>query len=114
MKAGIGVPHVAEMDAIWSHKNQAVGSPKTFDFNANIPRLMQKYWVSFVMTLDPNKLREPGSPFWDEWTANAQGGGQMRRLVVQQGVNASTMEAVPIAQQTRCGVLQSWFIRLTQ
>lgn len=73
---------------------------------------MQMYWVSFIKALDPNKFREPGSPEWDQWTAKSEGGGEMTRLVVQSGVNATTTELVSSQQKKRCETLQPWFIHL--
>lgn len=109
---GIGVPHVAELNAIWSHRDSPP-APSS-DFNADIPLLLQKYWTSFIKTYDPNTFRVPGSPKWEEWTANGQGKGKMTRLLVLDGVNASTTEIVNEQQTKRCNVISPWGVNLKQ
>ncbi|MCJ1425195.1 hypothetical protein MMC29_003083 [Sticta canariensis] len=114
VKSGIGVPHVAELNAIWSHQDHSTVTDPGSDFNADIPLLMQMYWVSFIMTFDPNSYRQAGSPRWEGWTANGQGSGMMSRLVVQDGVNATTMEKVQAGQQRRCDAIIPWCVNIKQ
>ena len=108
------MPHVAELNAIWSHHDHNTVTDPGSDFNADIPLLMQRYWVSFIMTFDPNLYRQAGSPRWEEWTANGQGAGMMSRLVVQDGVNATTMEKVQAGQQKRCDAIIPWCVHIKQ
>lgn len=109
---GLGVPHVAELNAIWSQK-KPVANPGS-DFNADIPLLMQKYWISFIRTFDPNVYRHPGSPRWEEWTADGRGAGKPSRLVVQHGVNASKIEELQEPQKRRCDNITSWAVSIKQ
>lgn len=110
--SGIGVPHVAELGAIWS-LTKAAPNPGS-DYNADIPLLLQKYWLSFILTFDPNLYRLPGSPRWEEWTANGQGAGTMSRLVFQHGVDASNIEKVQDPQRQRCESIIPWGVSIKQ
>lgn len=112
IRAGFGVAHVVEVDAIWGE-----GGPDSYQkkgANAEVIPLMQGYWLSFIRTFDPNALRMPGSPRWDEWTATGDGSGQMKRLLVQGGKEHTIMETVDPAQASRCDVLASWGVSLRQ
>lgn len=110
--SGIGVPHVAELGSIWG-EHQPKSNPGS-DFNADIPLLIQRYWVSFILAFDPNSYRLIGSPRWEEWTANGQGAGTMSRLVFQHGVNASGIEKVQEAQRKRCDAIIPWAVGIKQ
>lgn len=110
---GNGVGHVAELGAIWG-KSKPASEQKPSDFNADIPFVIQRYWISFVITFDPNTLRAPGSPKWEEWSYDGKGSGKMGRIVVQDGFNATTMETVPPQQANRCETIIPWGFALTQ
>lgn len=110
---GIGVGHVAELGAIWG-KSKPASEQKPSDFNADIAFVMQRYWISFVITFDPNTLRAPGSPKWGEWSYNGERAGVMERIVVQDGFNATKMETVSLQQAKRCETIIPWGISLAQ
>lgn len=108
---GLGVPHVAELAAIWDLPS-APGSYKPGGPNVDVIPLMQAYWTSFIRFFDPNVARLPGSPIWEHW------GGQssQRRILIQGGHAASStvMEVVPSDQRNRCAQLDRWGISLRQ
>ncbi|OAQ96147.1 hypothetical protein LLEC1_03600 [Akanthomyces lecanii] len=99
--AGNGVPHVAELGAIFgpeSVQGQAAASLKTT--NAAIVPVTMAYFTSFVRFLDPNTSRHPGSPVWQNWGAFA--GGQGRRIRLQ--TNKTAMETVPFDLVEKCAL----------
>ena len=112
VKSGLGVPHVAELNAIWDPPSlPASYTPGAA--NANVIPLLQAYWTSFIRFYDPNVARLPGSPRWGEW------GGQnsQQRIRFQGGKNAATdtvMETVPSDQRKRCEQLIQMGISLKQ
>ncbi|KAL8659546.1 MAG: hypothetical protein Q9202_007075 [Teloschistes flavicans] len=104
-KSGIGTPHVAELNAIWGAPPGSPLSYKTVDAHA-IP-VLQQYWLSFIRTFDPNKLRLAGTPAWEEWTSSTFGGSSVgsKRILFADGGNTTVMETVEATQWERCGVL---------
>lgn len=112
LKNGYGVPHVAELNAIWDPPS-APASYKPGGSNADVVPLMQSYWTSFIRFYDPNVARLPGSPTWDQWG----GPSTQRRILIQGGGNAvsnTAMETVPADQKKRCAQLNQWGISLRQ
>ena len=112
LRNGLGVPHVAELSAIWDPPS-APGSYKSGGSNADVVPLVQSYWTSFIRFYDPNVARLPGSPRWEQW------GGQssQQRILIQGGGNAAgstVMETVPADQNKRCAQLIKWGISLRQ
>ena len=108
MKAGYGVPHMAEMNALWGPSIVRGNGWKSYlDLNKEIVPVIQAYWLSFIRTYNPNTLRHPGSPEWEEWDPKAQ-----RRLVLQ--TNQTRMEVVDQGQQERCAYLNSIAIDIQQ
>jgi cholinesterase len=108
MDAGIGVPHMAEMNALWGPGILRGNGWKSYlDLNKEIVPVIQAYWLSFIRTYDPNTLRHPGSPEWEEWDPRAQ-----RRLVLQ--TNQTRMEVVDQGQQERCAYLNGIAIDIQQ
>lgn len=111
-KDGLGVPHVAELTAIW-HSQTLPASYKPGAPNAHVIPMMQAYWTSFIRFFDPNMARLAGSPKWEEW-----GGSKLqRRIRFQGGPNApfdTVMEPVPSAQNDRCKELTRMGISLKQ
>ncbi|EPS26346.1 hypothetical protein PDE_01282 [Penicillium oxalicum 114-2] len=93
--AGLGVPHVFELPAVFGlgDTNQASGTYANTD--AEIVPLTMDYYISFVRSLDPNLYRYEDAPFWQTW-----GDGQGQRLKIQTGSTA--MEPVPEDQVHRC------------
>lgn len=75
---------------------------------------MQKYWISFIISFDPNSARDPQSPVWESWTASRGERTGLKRLLIQGGTKKSVMEDVSSAQRTRCDVLASWGVALKQ
>ncbi|KAL9589052.1 MAG: hypothetical protein Q9203_002142 [Teloschistes exilis] len=108
-KSGVGTPHAAEVNAIWG---APPGSPPSYKtVNAHAIPVLQHYWLSFIRTLDPNRLRLAGTPVWEEWTSGAFGGstGGGKRILFADGGNTTVMETVEAAQWERCGVLTGEF-----
>lgn len=112
VKAGIGVPHVAELIAIWDPPS-IPASYKPGAPNANTIPLLQAYWTSFIRFYDPNVARLPGSPRWEVWG----GQGSQQRIRFQGGENAAAdtvMESMPEDQNHRCEQLMQMGISLKQ
>ncbi|KAJ3473977.1 hypothetical protein NLG97_g10048 [Lecanicillium saksenae] len=98
---GLGVPHVAEIGAIFGPDNvQGQGAKSLSNINAAIIPVVRGYVTSFIRFLDPNTSRHPGSPIWQNWGAFA-GAGQRMRLQT----NNSAMETVPFDLVAKC---QMW------
>ena len=112
MSQGYGVPHVAEQHALWApvrlggKKNEKEWESYT-TFNKNIVPVLQGYWTSFIRTYDPNTLRHPGSPVWEDWTRAGQ-----QRLLFE--TNHTRMETVETVTQERCEYLNSIAISIQQ
>ena len=92
------VSHGSELGAIWGP--QFAGGPGISDMletNATeTVTVMQGYWLSFIKTLDPNKLKPSVAPTWDAWN------GSNRVLF---DFNGTAMETIGGAQLDRCGYL---------
>jgi hypothetical protein len=56
-----------------------------------------KYWISFVLSLDPNTYRDSSAPEWKPWGTT---GGQRMRFQL----NTTGMEPVSDDQKHRCVV----------
>ncbi|KFA65781.1 hypothetical protein S40285_06123 [Stachybotrys chlorohalonatus IBT 40285] len=96
IQAGLGVPHVVEMDALLG-EDYAPGIPASYrsgGINERATAVMRGFWTSFVRTLDPNVFREDGTSAWDPW----EGG---RRMVFETGARTS-MEDVGQGLRERC------------
>ncbi|KAF4628467.1 hypothetical protein G7Y89_g9691 [Cudoniella acicularis] len=98
---GDRVYHVVELNAIWG-PNNTDGSPPPYyrvsndnGGNAGIIPIMQNYWISFVRTLDPNKLRLAGTAEWTPWTMKTR-----QRLLFHR--NGTAMESMTDAEKARC------------
>src|SRR5699024_2224421 len=106
-KSGVGVPHMVDVNAIWGPDYvSAADIPASYrGHNAPIIPVMQGYWTSFIMTLDPNTHRHPESPEWGTWNRN-------RRLCIRTG--ETRMEAVRSNQLERCKYLSSIGVDLGQ
>ncbi|KAI0419730.1 Alpha/Beta hydrolase protein [Xylaria grammica] len=89
--AGLGVPHVFDSWAIFGPDSQAGpgGAPESYyTYNAGVVPVMMDYYISFVRTLDPSRLRYAAAPRWPGW------GDAATRLLVQGGnVSAETLSA---------------------
>ncbi|KAK1088247.1 hypothetical protein LTR48_001763 [Friedmanniomyces endolithicus] len=66
-------------------------------YNAPAIPIVMSYWISFILSLDPNTYKSPAAPEWQSWLDSD---GQPQRLVIE--TNSSHMETVPSAQLGRC------------
>lgn len=112
IRAGLGVPHVSEVDAIWG--NAGSSSYHGSGPNAHVVPLIQAYWTSFIRTFDPNTYRLPDSPAWEEWTADDERRGERRRLLIQGGDEPTEMETVSSEIADRCDRVVQWGVGLKQ
>ncbi|KAK4555725.1 hypothetical protein LTR86_006945 [Recurvomyces mirabilis] len=102
--AGLGVPHVSEKKAIYgvnnTNPNDLCDYPCSYDtYNAPVIPVVMDYWISFILSLNPNTYKAPNAPVWEPWTGN---GGQKQRLVFETGDVGTGMEVVPADQLARC------------
>ncbi|TKA39073.1 hypothetical protein B0A54_09670 [Friedmanniomyces endolithicus] len=100
--AGLGVPHVSEKKAIYGVNNtnsaDLCNYPCSYStYNAPAIPIVMSYWISFILSLDPNTYKSPAAPEWQSWLDSD---GQPQRLVIE--TNSSHMETVPSAQLGRC------------
>lgn len=108
MAEGLGVPHTAELPAIWGP--QYLSSPPVASYyttNAAIVPVVQGYWTSFILSKNPNTYRAAGAPTWDAWNVTAQ-----NRILIQ--TNGTTMETVAQDLQARCAWLGSISLSINQ
>lgn len=108
--AGLGVPHVSEKPTIWGVNNTgACDFPCSYDtYNAPIVPIVMDYWISFILSLNPNTYKNEAAPVWHTWqgaTPTAGGDSAYQRLKIQ--TNATAMEGVPNAQLARCEIWKS-------
>lgn len=96
---GLGVPHLWESYAVFGPNNLNTASPPAsyLTYNAEIVPVVMSYFLSFIQTHDPNPLRAPGSPEWEDWSAAGTNGS---RIVLE--TNNTRMEDVGGAQMARC------------
>ncbi|OTA92173.1 hypothetical protein M434DRAFT_12573 [Hypoxylon sp. CO27-5] len=91
MAEGLGVPHTAELAAIWGPQNPNGNLPTSYEedgTNVAVIPVIQAYWTSFIRTYDPNTYKHPSAATWEKWNANKQ-----NRLLFQTG-GETTMENV--------------------
>ena len=100
---GLGVPHVAEKPPVYGPDNVGGyvcgGTCSYATYNAPMVPILQKFWVSFAMTLDPNTYKDDTAPQWVSW---GESSGQ--RLLFQ--LNANGMEDIDSNQAARCQMWQ--------
>lgn len=107
-KEGMGTSHTVEVHAIWGPGNTGQSAPASYTkSNAAIVPLMQAYWTSFIVFLDPNTKRHSSSPKWQTWDGDAN-----RRIFIRTG--DTKMETVPQQQRSRCKYLMSIGLDLKQ
>ena len=98
---GYGVPHVSEKPAIFGPGNAGDCSGCSYlTYNKPIVPIVMNYWISFILSLNPNTHKDPAAPEWQPWGTH---GGQ--RLKIQLG--ETEMEAVPADQLERCALWKS-------
>jgi carboxylesterase type B len=108
--AGLGTYHTVEVNAIWGPENAGGGAPPSYyTTNAAIVPLMQRYWTSFIVSLDPNTRRLGSSPEWQTW---GKGDDAYRRIFIRTG--ETRMESVSHEQRVRCQYLNSIGVALRQ
>lgn len=120
MKQGLGVPHTAEISAIWGPSNTNGASPTSYkegEVNDWIVPVMQGYWISFIRNLDPNPLRMKGAPIWDEFILSSEDNDASdadwsRMLFDTAGTTG--MEQVSDSIRTRCQYLNSIGLAIKQ
>ncbi|EPE04851.1 triacylglycerol lipase (secreted protein) [Ophiostoma piceae UAMH 11346] len=98
---GLGTVHMMDGAAIFGPDNVDCCPPASYygadiQGNPGLVPVMMDYYISFVLTLDPNAMRFSGSAAMDEWTSTAKS-----RLVITTGSNQA-METVPVDQDARC------------
>ncbi|KAL8360197.1 hypothetical protein RB601_007381 [Gaeumannomyces tritici] len=107
VRAGLGVPHTFEIPAVFG-PDSVYGAPRSYyTYNSGVVPVVMDYWISFVKTLSPNTLRNPGAPVWHPWAArgwrNGTGGSpslSRSRLLIE---TANTgMEDTPTQEVNRC------------
>jgi acetylcholinesterase len=110
---GFGVSHTSESTAVWGIGNSGKqpASYKEGRENAAIVPLVQGYWTSFVMHLDPNTNRQSEAPEWLPWNGGTE---NERRLLIQTKDGGTVMERVPDDQVNRCEVLNGMIEELQQ
>ena len=108
--SGVGTYHTVEVNAIWGPENASGDAPASYyTTNAAIVPLMQGYWTSFIVSLDPNTRRLESSPEWQTW---GQGDNAYRRIFIHTG--ETRMESVSQEQRVRCQYLTSIGVDLKQ
>ena len=110
VKEGLGVPHTVELKALLGpeYSDDPPKSYRVGGVNEKASPLIQAYWVSFIRTLDPNKLRGSAAASWSRWTDQTQ-----PRLVFHTGGTAS-VERVSNALSRRCNFWASIAVRASQ
>lgn len=96
-----GVYHVAEKPAIFGtgYVEGGGGPDNSYNtYNANIVPVVMHYWISFILSLNPNTHRHPTAPIWRPWGPGQNG----ERLRFE--TNATQMENVPSDQSVRCAM----------
>ena len=101
------VSHGSEMPAIWGPQYQGPSGPaEMLATNAtDTVTIMQGYWISFIKTLDPNKIKPDLAPTWDAWD------GSNRVLF---NSNETSMETIDNGQTSRCGYISQLMEELQQ
>jgi carboxylesterase type B len=108
--SGLGTYHTVEVNAIWGPANSGNQAPASYSTtNSGIIPLMQGYWTSFIVSLNPNTRRLASSPEWKTW---GQGNDAYRRIFIRTG--ETKMESVSKAQRARCQYLTSIGVDLQQ
>ncbi|KAK0730976.1 Alpha/Beta hydrolase protein [Lasiosphaeris hirsuta] len=111
MADGLGVPHTAEVDALFGPYNTRGPAPASYfpgGINAHAVLVIQGYWVSFIKTFDPNAYRCCGSAEWKPWTEKLN-----HRLLFDTGGKTS-MESLDAGLKERCQYVDSIAVSLHQ
>ncbi|KAN0117185.1 alpha/beta-hydrolase [Hyaloscypha variabilis] len=104
---GNRVYHTVELNAIWGPNNTDGSPPPSYYVpndkggNAGAIPVIQSYWISFILTLDPNTLRSKDLAQWDPWTLATR-----RRLLFHN--NGTMMESMTDAEKARCKIVMPY------
>ncbi|KAK3335830.1 Alpha/Beta hydrolase protein [Cercophora scortea] len=103
MKAGLGVPHTVELNALFGPFNIQGDVPSSYFPNATnghaVP-VIQGYWTSFIRSYDPNKYRCCGAAVWQPWDEHTR-----ERLLFDTG-GRTAMESIDDGLKERCQYLE--------
>ncbi|EXV06735.1 carboxylesterase/lipase domain protein [Metarhizium robertsii] len=110
MKAGLGVPHTSEFDAILGPE-YAPSPPESYKkggINYPASPAIQKYWTNFIQYYDPNQGGDPEVKVaeWKAWS-----GGAQDRLVFQTG-GRTEMEPFGDRLNKRCSFWAKYGVQL--
>ncbi|KAK3393415.1 Alpha/Beta hydrolase protein [Podospora didyma] len=111
VKAGYGVPHTIEVDALFGPYNVRSAAPPSYfpgGINEHAVPVIQGYWTSFIQTYDPNKKSCCGSAEWKPWSDQSK-----QRLRFDTG-GVTKMEAIDDDLKERCQYLNSIGVSLHQ
>lgn len=103
--AGLGVPHVSEISALFGPEyvlEPYINAPRTYregELNENAVDVIQKYWISFIKTFDPNTERAQGTARWEKFDSK-----KLSRLRFDTG-GKTEMEYVGSELARRCTLL---------
>jgi carboxylesterase type B len=98
MAQGLGVPHTSELEALIGaeYTDKAPKSYQIGEKNRPATPVIQRYWTSFIRTLDPNTFRQEGSVEWTAWGRDNQA-----RVVMNTG-GKTEMEDIDDGLRERC------------
>ncbi|KAH8898789.1 alpha/beta-hydrolase [Thozetella sp. PMI_491] len=106
---GIGVTHTSEIPAIFGVGFGGDPATSLGSTNADIVPIIMRYYISFVMKLDPNALKNETAPIFADF-----GNGRGSRLVLQLPLAETTMETVPDAENYGCTLWRSLAESITE
>ncbi|KAF1991036.1 carboxylesterase family protein [Aulographum hederae CBS 113979] len=99
---GLGVTHTSETSAVFGGLDMAPGLDTSLaDVNAGIVPLMEDYYISFVVGMDPNKGKARETPVWQIYRR----GPSDSRLRIM--TNGTQMENVDSGLRDRCDMWKS-------
>lgn len=95
---GLGVPHTMETPAIFG-PDMVNGSDDSsfYTYNAPLVPIIMDYWISFVVDLSPNTLKNEDSIKWENWDSKARA---QSRIVFK--LDDLQMETVSSHQRETC------------
>jgi carboxylesterase type B len=100
---GEGTSHGTEKYAVWGVNNTDDNPPKSYlTTNAGILPVVQRYWISFINHLDPNKGRLEGTAKWPTWDE------EKRRIgfVADEGKGWAVLEQMDYEKDRRCRIIE--------
>lgn len=107
LAAGRGVPHVSEKPAIFGVDNTGLCNGCSYStYNAPMIPIVMSFWISFIISLDPNTYKYLGAPIWEPWMSDGNSDDRACQRIKFQ-LNDTVMEAVPEDQRNRCRLWKS-------